>query len=399
MANICLYLHAHQPFRLRKFSIFEIGRKNAQANYFDDETNNKCLERVVFKSYIPTINLFKSLIQKTNKKFRLGLSISGVLLEQLEKKNLEVIELLKSLVDTGACELIGETYYHSLASYFSEKEFRFQLNAHKRKLRKIFDFIPKTFRNTELLYYNHLAPIILDMGYKGVLIEGADKVLMGRSPNFVYSAKNHNELKLLTKNYRLSDDIAFRFSNLNWEEYPLNASKFLFWIKSSLQNNGLDDQTVNIFMDYETFGEHQWKETGIFDFLEKFILEAIGQGFEFLTPGEVIQKNKLKTEELDIAEPLTWADTERDLSAWIGNDLQKDIAYRLYGLEKKVTASKNTYIINQWRQLQTSDHFYYVCTKWSNDGDVHKYFNPYNSPYDAYINYMNILRDLEFKLN
>jgi alpha-amylase len=399
MANICLYLHAHQPFRLRKFSIFEIGKNITHANYFDDEINNRHLERVIFKSYVPTIDLFKDLIKKTNGEFRLGLSISGVLIEQFEKQNPEVIKLLKSLIDTGACELIGETHYHSLASYFSEKEFRLQIDMHKRKLRKVFNSIPKTFRNTELLYYNHLAPIILDMGYKGVLIEGADKVLMGRSPDFVYSAKNHNELKLLTKNYRLSDDIAFRFSDSHWEEYPLNASKFLSWIKSSLQNNGSDDQTVNIFMDYETFGEHQWKETGIFDFLKTFVLEAISQGIKFLTPGEVIQKNKLKTEELDIVEPLTWADTERDLSAWIGNDLQKDIAYRLYGLEKKVIASKNTYIINQWRQLQTSDHFYYVCTKWSNDGDVHKYFNPYNSPYDAYINYMNILRDLEFKLN
>jgi len=399
MANICLYLHAHQPLRLRKFSIFEIGKNNIYNNYFDDETNDRCLERVILKSYVPTINLFKDLIKKTNGGFRLGLSISGVLLEQLEKQNPEVIELLKSLVDTGACELIGETYYHSLASYFSEKEFRFQLNTHKRKLRKVFDFIPKTFRNTELLYYNHLAPIILDMGYKGVLIEGADKILMGRSPNFVYSAKNYNELKLLTKNYRLSDDIAFRFSDSNWKEYPLSVPKFLSWIKALPQEKESNNQTVNIFMDYETFGEHQWKETGIFDFLEKFILGAINQGFEFLTPGEVIQKNKLKTEELDIVEPLTWADTERDLSAWIGNDLQKDIAYRLYGLEKRILSSKNNHIINQWRQLQTSDHLYYVCTKWSNDGDVHKYFNPYNSPYDAYINYMNILRDLEFKLN
>ncbi|MFA6437595.1 MAG: glycoside hydrolase family 57 protein [Candidatus Paceibacterota bacterium] len=399
MANICLYLHAHQPFRLRKFSIFEIGGNVINKNYFDDETNNKCLKRIILKSYIPTINLFKDLIKKTNKKFHLGLSVSGVLLEQIEKQNPEVIDLLKSLVNTGVCELIGETYYHSLASYFSEKEFRLQLNTHKKKLRKVFDFIPKTFRNTELLYYNQLAPIILDMGYNGVLIEGADKILMGRSPNFVYSAKNYNELKLLTKNYRLSDDIAFRFSDSHWREYPLSPSKFLSWIKASLQEGKLENQTINIFMDYETFGEHQWRETGIFDFFESFVLEAISQGFKFLTPGEVIQKNNSRTEELNIVDPLTWADTERDLSAWIGNDLQKDIAYRLYGLEKKVLASKNAYIINQWRRLQTSDHFYYVCTKWSNDGDVHKYFNPYDSPYDAYVNYMNILRDLEFKLS
>lgn len=394
MTSICFYLHAHQPIRLRDFSIFDIGR--GQQDYFNHERNIQYLKRVSSKSYVPANELFLNLIKKTKGKFRLSFSISGILLEQLEKYNPKVIELFQSLAKTGACEFLAETYYHSLASYFSEEEFRKQVLAQEKKIDKTFGRKPEVFRNTELLYYNNLAPIIYDLGYKGVLIEGADKVLNGRSPNFVYYAKGIPGLKLLLKHYRLSDDIAFRFSNPNWQEFPLTADKFLAWIKAAASDK--PGGVINLFMDYETFGEHQWKETGIFDFFEDFVLKASrDDDVEFLTPSEVIQKKESRGE-LEVRDPLTWADTERDLSAWLGNILQKEAAYELYALEGRIKKTKNKDLVEDWRKLQVSDHFYYMCTKWFNDGDVHKYFNPYESPYDAYINYMNVLRDLEARI-
>ena len=394
MTNICFYLHAHQPLRLRQFSIFDIGNNYS---YFDQGRNKHYLERVINKSYLPTNRLFLKLINETQGQFKLALSLSGVLLEQLEESAPEVLKSFKQLVDTGACELVTETYYHSLASYFSQEEFKAQVSLQTNKLRCLFGVKPKIFRNTELLYFNNLAQIIYDLGYKGVLIEGADKILKGRDPNVLYSAKPTPELKLILKNYSLSDDIAFRFSNHDWKEFPLTPDKFLNWIKAASRN---ERSSINLFMDYETFGEHQWEETGIFNFFENFIQNANQDpDLRFLLPNEIISMNNSAQEELNIQEPLTWADTERDLSAWLGNELQKEAAHTLYGLEGKIRKAKDKNLLAQWRHLQTSDHFYYMCTKWFNDGDVHKYFNSYDSPYDAYINYMNVLRDLEAKLS
>ncbi len=390
MINICLYLHAHQPLRLRKFSLFDIG--NSHQDYFDQKRNKKYLGRIAKKSYLPANKLFLDLINKTQSRFKISFSLSGVLLEQLEENAPKVIKSFQKLAKTKSCEFITETYYHSLASYFSEKEFKNQIYLQTKKIKQLFSYRPQIFRNTELLYFNNLAQIIYDLGYKAVLIEGADKILMGRRPNVVYRAKYVPELKLILKNYLLSDDIAFRFSNHDWQEFPLTADKFLSWVKTGQQ--GL----VNLFMDYETLGEHQWAETGIFKFLEDFITKADNDPeIQFVLPSEIIM-SEITEDALDIREPLTWADTERDLSAWLGNQLQKEAAYFLYALETKIKKTRNADLLRQWRYLQISDHFYYMCTKWFNDGDVHKYFNPYDSPYDAYINYMNVLRDLETRI-
>ncbi len=394
MVSICFYLHAHQPLRLKKFSLFNVGSK--EKIYFDERQNKFHLQKAAQKSYLPASQLFLELIRKTKGKFKVSLSLSGVLLKQLEEHAPAALKGFQQLVKTGACELISETHYHTLASYFSEKEFRHQVLLHHRELKRLFGYNAKVFRNTELLYYDNLANIIYDLGYKGVLIEGADKALKGKPAGLVYSAKGIPALKLLSKHYRLSDDIAFRFSNRSWEEFPLTPDKYLSWVKAV--GRSIPEGSVNIFMDYETFGEHQWQETGIFGFFKEFVLEAsVDPEIEFLTPSMLIT-TKPTAGELSVKEPLTWADTERDLSAWLGNLMQREAANELYSLENKILKTRNKEIIHQWRHLQTSDHFYYMCTKWFSDGDVHKYFNPYESPYDAYINYMNVLRDLESKI-
>jgi len=390
MLSICLYLHAHQPLRLKKLSLFDIG--NNHQDYFDQERNKKYLERIAKKSYLPANDLFLDLINKTQGQFKISFSVSGVLLEQLEENEPKVIKSFQKLSKTKNCEFITETYYHSLASYFSEEEFKKQVDLQTKKIKQLFSYHPQIFRNTEFLYFNNLAQIIYDLGYKATLIEGADKILMGRRPNIVYRAKYVPGLKLILKNYPLSDDIAFRFSNHDWQEFPLTADKFLSWIKADQE--GL----INLFMDYETFGEHQWVETGIFKFFEDFVIKASNDPeIQFVLPNEIIMAERAE-EALDIKEPLTWADTERDLSAWLGNSLQKEAAYSLYALENKIKKTKDADLLRKWRYLQISDHFYYMCTKWFNDGDVHKYFNPYDSPYDAYINYMNALRNLETRI-
>jgi alpha-amylase len=393
MINVCLYLHAHQPFRLKPFSIFDINYYK-ETNYFDILENQKYLKRVIEKSYLPANDLFLKLIHKTQGKFKISFSLGGLLLEQLERYFPQVLKSFQDIYNTGSCELIAETYYHSLACYFSEKEFIEQNTLHKNILKKLFNAHPTIFRNTELLYYDKLAPLIYKLGYQGVLIEGADKILQGQSPNFVYNAYEIPELKLLLKNYRLSDDIAFRFSERNWKEFPLMVDKFLNWLENCEKNEGI----INLFMDYETFGEHQWQETGIFEFLEDLILKiAQREDFQFITPIEALNQNK-SIGSLHITEPLTWADTERDLSAWMGNELQQSALADLYNLEDKIAKKKDKQLLDAWRKLQTSDHFYYMCTKWFSDGDVHKYFNPYESPYESYINYMNVLRDLENRI-
>lgn len=386
--DVCFYLHVHQPKRLRNFSIFNIGKEE---HYFDNKRNASYLKRIIKKSYLPTNRILYDAIEKTKGDFKVSFSITGVLLEQLQKFAPEVIESFQKLYDTGAVEFVGETYYHSLASVFSDAEFRKQVALQEKKLKNVFGATPTVFRNTELAYSDKIAASVASFGYKGILAEGVDEILGWRSPNFVYQSRN--ELPLLLKNYRLSDDIAFRFSERSWEEWPLDAGKFSDWISAL----GACAEVVSLFMDYETFGEHQWAETGIFEFLKSFpqkIFKYSNVGF--LTPSEVFEKYKPK-DVIESPEVISWADTERDLSAWMGNKLQTSALKRVYSLEGKILESKPE-LIENWRHLQTADHFYYMCTKWFADGDVHKYFNPYDSPYDAYINYMNILEDLEHKI-
>ncbi len=394
MKSILLYMHVHQPYRLRHYTIFDAGTYH---NYFDstweDKANNqKTLLKVAEKSYLPTNEILLRLLNKYPE-FKLSLSISGVLLEQLEEWTPDVLKSFQSLTDTGRVEIVAETYHHSLAFFYSRSEFETQVNMHKDIIKRLFNQEPKVFRNTELSFNNDLAAWAESAGYKGVLAEGWHKYLDWRSPNYVYKSSVAPNLKLLLKNYRLSDDIAFRFGDRNWSEWPLTTDKFVHWI-----NQDVDAPIVNLFMDYETFGEHQWQESGIFDFLEHLPNEWLANTeHNFLTVSDAVDKFD-PVGEIDSPETVTWADTERDLSAWLGNAMQQQAIASLYNLEQPIFRLNDWSLIEDWRKLQTSDHFYYMCVKWFNDGDIHAYFSPYDTPYDAFINFMNAYHDLKSRL-
>jgi alpha-amylase len=389
MIAICFYFQVHQPFRLKKnYTFFDIGENHF---YEDEDANREICNKVSEKCYIPTNKLLLNLIEKHKGKFKVSFSISGIAIEQFQKFNPEVLDLFKRLSDTGCVEFINETYYHSLSFLFSREDFKYQVKKHKELILTLFKQTPTTFRNTELIYNNELACFIEDMGYNTILAEGADHILGWRSPNFLYRPKGCKRLKLLLKNYKLSDDIAFRFSNKGWAEHPLSADKYASWIHR-FPGNG---EIINLFMDYETFGEHQWQDTGIFDFLNVLpgkILEH--PEYQFVTPKEASEQYNIK-DEIDVHKFISWADLERDLTAWLGNPLQDSAMEMAYSLEERIKKLRDKNLSDIWHKLLTSDHFYYMCTKWFSDGDVHKYFNPYASPYDAYIVYVNCLNDLK----
>ncbi len=392
--SIVLYLHLHQPYRIKHYTVYDTG---VDHNYFnsrqDNDTNNeKIIHKIANKSYLPTNQILLELL-KNNPNFKLNLSISGTILEQFQMWSPEVLTSFQELVKTGQVEILAETYYHSLAFFYSRNEFETQIKMHRDKIEELFGQTPKILRNTELAYNNELAKWAEEAGYKGILSEGWDPILGWRSPNFVYQPINTSKIKLLMKNYKLSDDIAFRFGDHDWSEWPLTADKFSHWLS--------EDQNAtnfNLFMDYETFGEHQWDESGIFDFLRHLLKEWLKTpGHDFVTISELIEKND-PVDQIDMPYTVTWADTERDLSAWLGNSMQTNSIDALYSLESSILSSNDYELINDWRKLQTSDHFYYMCTKWFNDGDIHAYFSPYDSPYEAYINFMNAFHDLKYRL-
>jgi len=387
MPSVCFYFQVHQPIRLRHYTVFD---KNDQ--YFDDYKNGSICRKVANKCYLPTNRLLLELIRRFDGRFRIAYSITGLLLEQLERYSPEVMSTFDALAETGCVEFLAETYYHSLSFLYSRTEFVEQINKHVEAINYFFGQRPRVFRNTELIYNNELAALIESMGcFDAIITEGADHILGYRSPNFVYQPTGCNKLKLLLKNYSLSDDIAFRFSNRDWPQWPLTADKFARWV-SNVNGNG---NIVNLFMDYETFGEHQWEDTGIFDFMRHLPEEVLRHpDNDFKTPSEVI-KSYGSADTVDVPHIISWADTERDLSAWLGNAMQSNAIHELYRIEKKIKNTKDEKIIGDWRKLQTSDHFYYMCTKYFADGDVHKYFNPYDSPYDSYINFMNVLDHLQ----
>lgn len=392
MISICFYFQVHQPFRLRKdYTFFNIGEDHL---YEDDKANREICNKVSEKCYIPANRLMLELIQKHGPRFKISYAITGTAIEQFERYNPEVLDLFRELNDTGCVEFINETYYHSLSFLFSRKEFRKQVVKHRRAMEERFGTTPKTFRNTELIYNNELARVIEDMGFTTILAEGADRIIGWRTPNFVYQPASCYRLCLLLKNYRLSDDIAFRFSNRAWNEWPLSVEKYRNWLKA-VEGNG---EVVNLFMDYETLGEHQWADTGIFNFIRSMPDQLLGTGdFCFQTPSEVAATHSPMAK-IDAPHYVSWADVERDTTAWIGNDLQDSAISYIYDMEKDIYKTKDTNLIEIWRRLQTSDHFYYMCTKWFSDGDVHKYFNPYDSPHNAFITYMNALNDLNEQL-
>ena len=391
MVSVCFYFQVHQPYRMRKYPVFDIGRRS---DYWDEGKNRSIMKKVAEKCYLPANYTMLDLIKRTEGRFRVSYSISGVALEQFREYAPEVLESFQKLFETGAVELLDETYYHSMAFLYSRKEFRTQVQMHRKLLKELFDYKPRVFRNTELVYNNQVANVVEDMGYSGILAEGADRVLGWRSPNYLYQPKGTKKIKLLLKNYKLSDDIAFRFSERSWKEWPLTSEKFASWV-NAINGSG---NTVNLFMDYETFGEHQWETTGIFHFLKQLPWEILkNPDNNFKTPSEVIDAYT-PVAELDVPHIVSWADVERDLSAWLGNPMQKTSAEALYAVEDAVTDSKDKKLIEDWRRLQTADHLYYMCTKWFNDGDVHKYFNVYDRPHDAYIAFMNVLTDFKIRL-
>lgn len=391
MVSICFYFQVHQPFRVKRYSVFDIGKGE---DYFSDTSdtdlnNAKIARKVAEKCYLPANRTMLEMI-KQHPEFKISYSISGVALEQFEKFCPDVLESFKELVATGNVEMLSETYYHSLAYLYDKEEFKEQVAMHRRKIKELFGVTPTVFRNTELIFNNELARYVEEMGYKGILAEGADRVLGWRSPNFVYKSVHADSIKVLLKNFRLSDDIAFRFSEKSWKDWPLTVPKFAQWV-NAVNGNG---NVINLFMDYETFGEHQWADTGIFEFLKALPGEILKHpDNDFKTPSEVIDSYN-DVGRIDVHSFMSWADVERDLSAWLGNPMQHSSIDFAYALKNKIMKTKDVKLLDAWRKLQTSDHFYYMCTKWFADGDVHKYFNPYDSPYEAFISYMNALHDL-----
>ena len=390
MASVCFYFQIHQPYRLRRYSVFDTDR-----HYFDEYKNAEICRKVAARCYIPANELMLESIREHDGRFRISYSISGLALEQFEKYAPEVIESFQKLSATGCVEFLDETYDHSLSFLYSREEFRSQIELHRAKIQSLFGQQPRVFRNTELIYNNDLAHFISHMGYDAILTEGADSILGYRTPNAVYRPPHTNRLKLLVKNYRLSDDIAFRFSNRSWEQWPLTADKFAGWVT---QING-HGSICNLFFDYETIGEHQWAETGIFDFMRHLpaaVMKASSEN-NFVTVSEAIDRYE-PVGEIDVPHMVSWADTERDLSAWLGNAMQSNALHELYKMEGALKELDDADLLNDWRKLTASDHFYYMCTKYWADGDVHKYFSPYESPYDSYINFMNVLDNIQTRM-
>jgi alpha-amylase len=388
MPLVCFYFQVHHPFRLRRYTVFDIGEDH---RYENADMNSEALLRAAQRCYLPANDLFLQLIRSHKKQFRISFSISGTCLDQFEMYTPEVIDSFRALAETGCVEFLGETFFHSLSFLYSPTEFETQVKLHAERIRKLFGRRPRVFRNTELIYNNDLAATVERLGYKAVLAEGADHVLGWRSPNFVYLPSSCNGIKLLLKNYSLSDDIAVRFSDASWSEYPLTAEKFAGWLRRA----GATGEVINLFMPYEVFGERHREESGIFDFMRAlpgYVLPDLA----FATLSEAAQK-LTPAAELDAPQFMSW-DAERDLTAWIGNNMQGDALETLYRLEKRVAAKENADLISVWRKLQSSDHFHHMCTKWFSDGDARAPFNPYDSPYDAYINFMNVLGDFELTL-
>lgn len=391
MVSICFYFQVHQPDRLRDYRVFDIGHSPF---YLDDKKNELIMRKVANKCYLPMTKLLKRLVKETDGQFKCAFSFSGVFLEQCEQFAPDVLESFQELIALGAVEVLSETYYHSLSFLYSLPEWKAQIEKHKAKIQQIFGITPTVFRNTELIYADWIGEHIAQMGYKAVLAEGTDHNLAWRSPNYLYNHPTQDNLKILLKNYKLSDDIAFRFSNRTWKEWPLTTEKYADWIDIA----GLDGNIVNLFMDFETFGEHQWDSSGIFEFMRYLPKKLLERGHhDFTTPSEAVERFSL-VGSYDAPSITSWADQERDLSAWKSNRMQDDAFERIYKIENKVKSLNNPTLLDIWRKLTTSDHFYYMCTKYYSDGDVHQYFSPYDTPYDAFINYMNVLSDFELRI-
>ena len=392
MRTICLYFQVHQPYRLKRYRFFDIGHDHY---YYDDYTNESILRKVADNCYLPANDVINELINTYPGKFKVAFSISGMALDQFEMYAPDVLESFQKLAGTGAVEFLAETNAHSLSALKNREEFKKQVGEHVGKVERLFGQTPGIFRNTELVYSDEIGATVAEMGYRGMLTEGAKHILGWKSPNFLYTNAINPRLKILLKNFKLSDDVAFRFSDKGWSEYPLTPDKFISWLNQIDQK----EETVNLFMDYETFGEHQWADTGIFDFLRDLPGAIIDNtDFTFSTPSEVVD-NHQPVSSVQVPYPISWADEERDVTAWLGNEMQQEAFNKLYDLAGKVAKANDPVLWKDWNYLQVSDHFYYMCTKFFSDAAVHAYFNPYKSPYDAFINYMNVLSDFAIRVH
>ncbi len=391
MRSVCLYFQVHQPFRLRTYRFFNIGQDHY---YYDDYQNRHIIRRVAEKCYLPANRMMLQLINEFGKAFKISYSISGTALDQFEQYTPEVIDSFRMLAATGCVEFISETEYHSLACLGNEKEFIRQVEMHTQRIGTLFSQKPQTFRNSELIYSDSIGETIGNMGFHTMLTEGAKHILGWKSPNYIYCNNLNPKLRVLLRNFRLSDDMSFRFSEQKWSEWPLTAEKFVGWL------NTMDphEEVLNLFMDYETIGEHQQKETGIFDFfyhLPKAVFT--NSNFSFATPEELYQRLQ-PMGAISVPYAISWADEERDLTAWKGNDLQAEALSKLYSLSDDISKCNDPVILRDWGYLQSSNHFYYMSTKWFSAGEIHKNFNPYGSPYDAFINYMNAISDFSIRV-
>ena len=392
MKSIVLYLHMHQPYRVKHYSIFSVDHDHdywTDKDWYAGSNNERIFKKVAEKSYRPMLKQLGKLIETTDK-FKFSLSMTGTFLEQAEEWAPDVIDSIRKLVKTGRVEIVNETYNHSLSFFVDRDEFEAEVRLHQDRVRELFGVETKVFRNTELAYNNDLAQWAESFGFKGIIAEGWDKILETRTPNKVYRPDGCNSIKLLTKNYRLSDDIAFRFSNKTWNEWPLTVDKYIRWLETA----GNQGPVINLFMDFETFGENVWKDTGIFEFFNDLVLRwSNDSNHNFMTVSEACDSS-ISEETISMPWTVTWADTERDLSAWLGNSMQHEALKAIYDLKEGVLASKDEDLIADWRRLLTSDHLYYMSTKHLNDGGVHQYFSPYDSPFDAFLYFMNAVRDV-----
>ncbi len=384
-----MYFQVHQPTRLRLYRFFDIGK---DSHYYDDFANRTIFKRVAQRCYQPMNDILLQAIKRNKGKFKVAFSISGSALEQFERYAPEVLDSFRELAATGCVEFLSETYYHSLAALRSPAEFKLQVNKHKEMIQNLFGVTPTAFRNTELIYSDEIGSMVHDLGFNTMLTEGARHIMGWKSPNHIYSNDITPKLKLLLRNYPLSDDIAFRFSNKAWNEWPLTTEKYVNWL------NQADGEIINLFMDYETFGEHQSESTGIMEFMSHLPEAVLAGGLKFVTPSEAASKLK-PVADLSVPEPISWADEERDLSAWLGNELQQDAFNKLYSLTEKLSIINDGTLWADFGHLQESDHLYYMCTKFFSDGEIHQRFNPYDTPYEAFINYMNVLSDFIIRVN
>ena len=390
MKTVCLYFQVHQPWRLKVYRFFNIGKDH---NYLDDFTNRAIMQKVARQCYLPMNALLLKLIKENKGAFKCSFSITGSAVEQFRAYAPEVLDSFRALAETGCVEFLAETYSHSLAALSSKEDFVEQVKLHSKMIKEEFGKKPVAFRNTELIYSDQIGEMVAGLGFKTILAEGAKHVMGWKSPNYIYTNAIDNSLRVLLRNYKLSDDIAFRFSNQGWDQYPLTADKFAQWVK---EDNG---EVVNLFMDYETFGEHQKADTGIFDFMKAMPAAVLSKGDICFSTVSEAAKSSQPVGVLHCPHVMSWADEERDVTAWLGNELQNEAFSKLYALKDKVKALKNSDYEYVWNFMQTSDHFYYMATKWLSDGDVHSYFNPYGSSYEAFINYMNVLSDFEIEID